>query len=114
MLQLLENIPTHYQAPTKNVTIIRSGEYGVEEKLIAKDAELLKKYLETKPELREDLIDPRDSPSESKELNYKRGFYFLCTDLKSNLPFLHLPDYLTYLCSREFEETAVEGKYIYI
>lgn len=111
MLELLENIPTHYQAPLKKVTIIRSGEYGINENMFAEDAELLKKHLETKPELREDVLDPKDCPSELNELYYKRGMYFLCTDLKSNLPFLHLPDYLTYLCAREVQEPGAEGNY---
>lgn len=59
----------------------------------------LEKFLATKDtltNLHEDVIDPRDAESIMFRWRFKRGLYSCITDLRSYLPFLHLPQYLLY------------------
>ncbi|KAF2897965.1 hypothetical protein ILUMI_08217 [Ignelater luminosus] len=99
VLKAIEKVPTQYEAPTKKIQIIKCGEFTFYPIPDPKDMKKLEKFLATKDaltHLHEDVIDPRDTDSVMLRRRYKRGLYSHIADLKSYLPFLHLPQYLLY------------------
>lgn len=94
ILSLIEHIPTHYQDPLKEIKIIRTGVYLEGETFIKDNLEDVEYYLDQPINEREDNVDLRYVTSEMSAFRYKRGLYYHCYDLQSNLPFIHLPEYL--------------------
>lgn len=108
VLYLLEQIKTNYEKPTQNIRIVKTGEYLDIKEFVPKNGEDLEKYLRKSFENREDNRDLRYLDSEMSVTRYKRGLYFHCGDLRSNLPLLHLPPHILRLYGDEIgaEEEA--------
>lgn len=94
ILQMIEKVPTHYEAPLKKIEIVCCGEFVVGARPDKKALKEIDKYLATSVEvsgLHEDVVDLRDVASELIRRRYKRGLYYNTTDMRSYMPFLHLP-----------------------
>lgn len=99
ILRLLERLPTYYQKPLNNIKIVDTGEYLHGNKFFNENIDDLEEYLQDDFEQREDIIDLRYLPSSMSVSRFKRGLYFHCPDLDTNLSFFNLPKYLDSLYS---------------
>lgn len=102
VLKHIEAVPTYYEAPKYPITIELSGEVTLDripDYLTSNQREEFKALL---PSIFLDsLLGPRSDYDKVPEpmskfdlTRYKKGMYGLRTDMKSYLPFAHLPDYL--------------------
>lgn len=94
-------MPTYYETPLKDIRIVKSGEFTFYPEVDTNAAEEIQKYIDRKViggrKVEEDVVDVRDVGSDMLRGRYKAGMYSYGKDLRSYMPFLHLPEHLLYL-----------------
>lgn len=112
MLRAIEAVPTYYENPLREITISNAGEVSLCPEFDHETLKLLDKYLSSvdqKTGLHKETFPIRDIDSDPTIRGYRRGMYSLSSDLRSHLPFIHLPEYLiSYLSLKSDQEPAEE------
>ncbi|XP_018320371.1 problable inactive peptidyl-prolyl cis-trans isomerase-like 6 [Agrilus planipennis] len=119
VLKIIEGVRTHHEAPVDNLRIVAAGEFTLYPRVDEEAMIELNKYIETREMIsmvHEDVIHPGDVESSMIVCSkFLKHCYALKTDLRSYLPFIHLPSYLLFkflyerILVREEEEEEEEG-----
>lgn len=107
VLRAIEQVPTRYESPLKDIEIVNCGEFSLTEGAMERPREL-EQYLDSvgsKAGLHKNVEDFRDVASVMAEDRFKLGMYTLETDNRSYFPFCHLPDY--FVCAMQYLEEPV-------
>lgn len=97
VLSQIEEVPTRYESPKVEITIVSCHEFVYTLQPDPKDIEAMKEYQETADPITcipEDIECAHDVESNLSLTNYQKGDYSLDTDLKSNMDLMRLPSFL--------------------
>ncbi|GJQ73608.1 hypothetical protein Trydic_g13952 [Trypoxylus dichotomus] len=97
VLRQIEEIPTTYEAPNKTIKIVTCGEYTIPDAATLKHVDMVAQYyrnIDEETGLQEDISDIYDTDSNLSISRYKKGYYCLNSDLKTNLDLMQLPAFL--------------------